>query len=94
MNDMRKLMEAVTKINETTTMPTIEYVKAWKVVDEMGESVFHTNVKDAIMDYAESYAEAKTEQTYGDQEATARTWQKHFEVGKKRARNIIAKSKK
>ena len=94
MNDMRKLMEAVSKINEANTLPTIKSVQAWKVVDEMGESVFHTNVKEAIVDYAESYAEANTEIVFGDQEETSKVWQKHFEAGKKRAQNIIRKSRK
>ncbi|MEE8233908.1 MAG: hypothetical protein V3R41_04430 [Gammaproteobacteria bacterium] len=95
MNDMRKLMEAVKKINETNTMPTIKSVQTWQVVDEMGESVFHTDIQEAIVDYAESYAESKTISTYGiKQEEAARIWKKHFEVGKKRAQNIISKGKK
>ncbi len=94
MNDMRKLMEAVKKINETNTMPTIEFVQAWKVVDEMGESVFHTNVQEAIVDYAESYAESKIEYIRGDRGEISKVWDKHFEAGKKRAQNIISKGKK
>lgn len=89
MNDMRKLMETVEKINESGTMPTIESVRAWKVVDEMGESVFHTNVKKAIIDYAESYAESQTE--FGTDEEV---WDEYFDTGKKRAQDIISKSKK
>lgn len=94
MNDMRKLMEAVSKINETGTMPTIKSVQAWKVVDEMGESVFHTDVKEAIVDYAESYAESKTEVVFGDQEETSKVWNKHFKVGRKIAHGIVSKGKK
>lgn len=93
MNEMRKLMETVKKaqLNETTTMPTIKQVTVWQVVDDMGESVFHHNVKEAIIDYAESYAEDKTYSSYGNDK---RAWDKYFAQGKKIAQGIISKERR
>lgn len=97
MNDMRKLMEAVKKAqhNDAATLPTIEQVTAWRVIDDMGEEVFHTDIDEAIIDYAESYAEGKTILAYStDREGTKREWNKHYDQGKKIAQGLVSKGKK
>lgn len=83
MNEMRKLMEAVTKIG--ADRPRLKKVTVYKVTSEHGHSTFNENPEEAATDFAEQWADYR----YSRQDDDGTKWDRDYAEGMAYAKRII-----